>query len=194
MRRPSNLLLLSLGNPSEYNGTRHSVGHYVLNKVASRLHAESARIGRFDVKFVKADNDLTNIWMFNVPGYMNLSGKSVSSFYKQYLNTINNNLTENPVIILHDELDVELGKIKIRKQGSSHRGHNGLRNYQLVIGKQYTGVQIGIGRNYDDNDVAKYVLSKFKHQENEVLDDIVVDKVIDFLKECSNGKYVYDKL
>lgn len=196
---PSNLLVLSLGNPSEYDGTRHSVGHYVLKKLISRYRCQDVRVGRFN-SFVSRDNHGCDIWFYRVPGFMNLSGKSVSPFFEAFCNQQNEK--DIPVVILFDELDVDLGKVKVRKMNSSHRGHNGLRSIQAnsKIGKKYTGLQIGIGRNYsgDKNTpgvVANYVLSKFKNEEKEVLDDIVTDRVKDILDEmCEEGKYINEKL
>jgi PTH1 family peptidyl-tRNA hydrolase len=200
--RPQRLLVLSLGNPSEYDGTRHSVGHYVLGKLISRMNAQSVRVGRFQSyvvhKTYEVEQPPIDIWFYRVPGFMNLSGKSVSPFYDLFTKSIG----DSNVVVLFDELDVDLGKVKIRKQGSSHRGHNGLRNIQSNsnIGKNYTGVQIGIGRYYDGDKntpgvVANYVLSKFKNDERQCLDEEVVDKVIDLIDEmCNEGKYIFEKV
>lgn len=194
-RVPQRLLVLSLGNPSEYNGTRHSVGHYILSRLISRTQAQSTTIGRFHT--YRTTLETTDVWFYSVPGYMNLSGKSVTPFFKNFTSQIG----ESSVIVLFDELDLDLGKVKVRKQGLSHRGHNGLRNIQSSspIGKSYTGIQLGIGRYYNGDKqtpgvVANYVLSKFNQEEREILDDVVVDKVIALLNEmCINGKYVFDK-
>lgn len=202
---PQRLLVLSLGNPTEYDGTRHSVGHYVLNKLVLRMRAEPTRVGRFESYLVRnryADADVDcDIWFYRVPGFMNLSGKSVTPFYDTFVKQFGNN-GDSEVVVLFDELDLDLGKVKIRKKGSSHRGHNGLRNIQSAskIGKDYTGIQIGIGRYYsgDKNTpgvVANYVLSKFKPDERATIDDEVTGRVIDLLDEmCEKGKYVFDRV
>lgn len=199
IRKPTNLLILSLGNPKEYNGTRHSIGHYVLDKLQNRYRSMPTRIGRFEISN-HIIND-TNLWFYRVPGYMNLSGKSVTPFFKEFTNKFKGEDTDFQTVILFDELDVDLGLVKIRKINSSHRGHNGLRDIQASsnIGKNYTGLQLGIGRYYNGDRtkpgvVADYVLSKFKPNEFEIIDDQLVDKVMDILEEMTNGKYIYDKL
>lgn len=194
-RLPQRLLVLSLGNPAEYDGTRHSVGHHILSRLISRTQAQSTVIGRYHTH--RTTIETTDVWFYHVPGYMNLSGKSVAPFFKAFTSKMG----ESSVVVLFDELDLDLGKVKVRKQGLSHRGHNGLRNIQSAspIGKAYTGIQLGIGRYYSGDKrtpgvVANYVLSKFKQDEREVLDDVVVDKVLDIINEmCVNGKYVFDK-
>lgn len=215
LKRPTRLLVLSLGNPKEYDGTRHSVGHYILSKLILRYNCQNERVGRFE-SYVKRDFHGCDIWFYRVPGFMNLSGKGVTPFYDSFLKLpSNNNSTDNPIdnsidnsdnltsiVILFDELDVELGDVKIRKKNSSHRGHNGLRNIQQQskIIKEYTGIQIGIGRNYqgDKNTpgvVANYVLSKFTDLEKKILDDQVVGKVQDIIENiCEKGKYINDRI
>lgn len=199
---PQRLLVLSLGNPKEYDGTRHSVGHYVLEKLVSRYQCQQERVGRFEshVLHHRGPENSCNVWFYRVPGYMNLAGKSVAPFYDAFCRQ--DPQTPTPVVVLFDELDVELGDVKIRKRNSSHRGHNGLRSIQSSsrIGKEYTGLQLGIGRNYagDKNTpgvVANYVLSKFSGAEREVLDDEVVGKVQDILEQmCEQGKYLNESL
>lgn len=193
---PPRLLVLSLGNPPEYDGTRHSVGHYVLSRLVRRLHAMDTRVGRYE-SFVVRGEDKPDIWLYRVPGYMNLSGKSAAPFIRAFNSTVG----PAEVVVLFDELDLDLGKVRVRKRGSSHRGHNGLRDIQRVneIGKEYTGLQIGIGRYYNgdkhaDGVVAKYVLSKFRNEEREVIDDVVVDRVILQLEEMQAGKYIYERV
>lgn len=206
---PHRLLVLSLGNPKEYDGTRHSVGHYILQKLVSRYRCQETRVGRFTSYVLHNHKENCDVWFYRVPGYMNLSGKGVSPFYEAFCKSnlradadADSKAEDTSVVVLFDELDVDLGKVKIRKRNSSHRGHNGLRSIQSSsrIGKEYTGIQIGIGRNYagDKNTpgvVANYVLSKFTPQEKEVLDDIVVGKVQDIIDEmCADGKWVHDRL
>lgn len=195
---PPRLLVLSLGNPPEYDGTRHSVGHYILSKLTRRLNAIDTRVGRYESAVIHdVEEDKPDIWLYRVPGYMNLSGKSVAPFIRTFTSTIGS----AEIVVLFDELDLDLGKVKIRKRGSSHRGHNGLRDIQKIneIGKEYTGIQIGIGRYYNGDKntegvVAKYVLSKFRPEEREIIDDVVVDRVIALLKEMQLGKYIFEKV
>ncbi|ODV82677.1 hypothetical protein CANARDRAFT_204741 [[Candida] arabinofermentans NRRL YB-2248] len=196
--KPPLLFIASLGNPSpSYDSTRHSVGHRILKLYTTRFNFQQVKENGFTF-YKNVEND--NIVCFKTSGYMNLSGKSLSKSWNHILKTKSNDY--NPIlIILHDEMDVELGSIKIRKQGSSHRGHNGLRNIQEVIGKGYTGIQIGIGRNYSGGDgksrnsdlVSDYVLGKFKRDEVEVLETTTIEKFENIVDQMCNGLYIYDK-
>lgn len=194
------LMITSIGNPeNQYQNTRHSVGHSILHEYARRNGFNVKKsISRFE--FLSNENK-DNIILYETQGYMNLSGKNLVQPWSKILEL---KLKEsfNPVlIVLHDELDLELGKVKVRKQNSSHRGHNGLKDIQKYIGKGYTAVQIGIGRNYqkegernrNPNIVADYVLSKFKPEEKDIIDEISVEKVSDIIEEMENGKYIFDK-
>lgn len=194
------LMITSIGNPeNQYQNTRHSVGHSILHEYARRNGFNVKKsISRFE--FLSNENK-DNIILYETQGYMNLSGKNLVQPWSKILEL---KLKENfnPVlIVLHDELDLELGKVKVRKQNSSHRGHNGLKDIQKYIGKGYSAVQIGIGRNYqkegernrNPNIVADYVLSKFKPEEKDIIDEISVEKVSDIIEEMENGKYIFDK-
>ena len=202
VKTPSSLLVLSLGNPPEYDGTRHSVGHYVLEKMQARWRATTTRVGRYDASYTQIGE--CKVWFYRVPGFMNLSGKSVMPFYKEFVRLAGVDVADadkTKTVVLFDELDVALGAVKVRKEGASHRGHNGLRSIQSqsALGKRYTGVQIGIGRNYNGDKntpgvVANYVLGKFTPEERAVVDDDVVERVMTVVEECVRGKYVYDKV
>lgn len=186
MSLPKRLLVLSLGNPPAYDGTRHSVGHLMLKLVCTRLGAQPNRTGSFNTHETEIDD--TRVTFYRVPGYMNESGKSLNPFYKIWKSRTKKEI-EDTVIILHDELDVDVGKIKVRSPGRSHRGHNGLRSIQASspIGKDYVSFQIGIGRNYSGDRqtpgvVANYVLSKFTPKERLTIESETLDKVVDAIK------------
>ncbi|GMM32327.1 aminoacyl-tRNA hydrolase [Martiniozyma asiatica (nom. inval.)] len=231
------ILIASLGNPSSYDGTRHSIGHYSLQKLISELNAESANIGPFkchqvgeSVDFHPIESEippegkkkknpsgfkplhkLSEIYLYRIPGYMNNSGKSLNPFYKEFINYCSSKGREPITVLLHDELEIPLAKVKVRKQGAAHKGHNGLRDIQAVIGKKYTGIQLGIGREYkgdknDDGVVCEYVLSKFTPEQKDKIDSEAWWGELDWqskgkgrneglrqvIRDIRFGKYIYD--
>lgn len=210
------ILIASIGNPSKYDGTRHSVGHYMLKRLIDSFRAVEVPVGRYTCFAIPEEqvevvvtkkkkqgfqplNSKSQILFYRCPGYMNLSGKSLKPLYQEvnkYARGVNR---EMKMIVLFDELDLDIGKIKTRKQGSSHRGHNGLRDIQDKIGKEYTGIQIGIGRHYDGdksepNVVADYVLSKFTDRQLEDIDTKSFPMLKAIIKEARLGRYINDKL
>ena len=97
---------------------------------------------------------------------MNLSGQAVGEAMR-YLR-----LTPAEVIVLHDELDLAPGRVRV-KQGGGHAGHNGLRSIHQHIGEAYGRVRIGIGHPGHKDRVAPYVLSDFAKAEEAMLDDLL---------------------
>ena len=95
---------------------------------------------------------------------MNLSGKAVLEIVKFY------KINKDDIFVAHDDLDLELGKVKIKKGGSSG-GHNGLLNIDEYIGEEYNRIRIGINHPGNKDLVSNYVLSNFSSQEEEVLDN-----------------------
>ena len=160
-------LLVGLGNPGrEYDDTRHNVGFLVVDKVAEKMGTAvddkkfRARVGRGRV------GDAATLLM-KPQTYMNLSGESVGpalGFYK---------LTTEDVVVVHDELDLPLGRLKL-KRGGGHGGHNGLRSLiKHLPDDRFIRIRIGIGRPPPQWDPADYVLSKFRSQEWTAVDQAV---------------------
>jgi peptidyl-tRNA hydrolase, PTH1 family len=131
-------LVVGLGNPGpEYENTRHNVGFMVVDALARRWRA-----GAFSSKFkgllAQASAPSDSAQLLKPQTYMNLSGQAVQpamAFFKIPLPN---------VIVVHDDLDLELGQIKI-KRGGSHGGHNGLKSIDSQIGPEYLRVRAGIG-------------------------------------------------
>lgn len=119
---------------------------------------------------------------------MNLSGKPVSSIWTKYKQK-----HDNPaLVIVHDELQIPLGKIQVRRQNTSARGHNGLRSIDLVMGNKYVKIAVGIGRPETKDEASNYVLSKFTPEQFDTLMTITMPKVLKALNEMANGKHVFE--
>ena len=98
---------------------------------------------------------------------MNRSGISVAEAAKFYKIPLSN------IIVFHDDIDLETGKVKI-KVGGGHGGHNGLRDIDLHIGKEYKRVRIGIGHPGDKDKVSGYVLNNFLTEEEPKLKNLII--------------------
>ncbi len=153
------ILIVGLGNiGNEYENTRHNVGFMTVEKIQ-----EEHNFPEFKEKnkyfFTKQDN----VILAKPTTYMNLSGEAVLSLSSMY------KIKPEDVIIIHDDLDLETGRIKI-KQGGSNGGHNGLKSIDKAIGPNYHRIRIGIDhpRNHTPQiDVVNYVLGKFNSEEKE---------------------------
>ena len=156
-------LIVGLGNPGlSYAYTRHSVGFMLVDYIAyevgfsefqedfSSLYAEKKFEGNAKVLLQKPQT------------YMNNSGRAVSQIASYY------KIEPQNIFVIHDDLDIRPLQIRVKFGGSSG-GHNGLRDIEKVIGREYWHIKIGIGRPMDKAEVANYVLSPFYKDELESL-------------------------
>lgn len=159
------LLLVGLGNPgSEHRRQRHNVGFMVIDAIAERHNFQPFK-KRFQGEIAEGVLDGTKTLLLKPQTYMNLSGKSVGEaahFYK---------LPPAQVVVVHDELDLAAGKIRM-KLGGGHAGHNGLRSVDGAIGPNYRRLRIGIGHPGKDL-VLGYVLQNFHADERVWLDPLL---------------------
>ena len=98
--------------------------------------------------------------------YMNISGspiREIASFYK---------IPKSKILIIHDDLDLVVGKVKI-KTGGGNGGHNGLYSIDQAIGKNYKRLRIGIGHPGSKDLVSSYVLRKFDKHNREIVEKII---------------------
>ena len=160
-------LIVGLGNPGgEYDETRHNVGFQVIDELKQQFsHAV------FDKKFkglvTRARIGGEDAVLLKPMTYMNLSGESVgpaAGFYK---------IPPEDIIVIHDELDIEPGRIKLKK-GGGHGGHNGLKSLvKHLPNANFTRVRLGIGRPPPRWETANYVLGKFTKQEQPVIEEVI---------------------
>ncbi|MDP4708669.1 MAG: aminoacyl-tRNA hydrolase [Rickettsiaceae bacterium] len=158
------ILIVGLGNPgTNYKNTRHNVGFIAVDLISNRYNFTWISKPKFNADLAIGECDLGKVVLCKPSTFMNLSGTSVqqiSSFYKIPLDNI---------IVIHDDVDVPLGKVKY-KIGGSAGGHNGLKSIDSHVGTAYHRVRIGIGRPENINhDIADYVLGVFNNNETELL-------------------------
>jgi PTH1 family peptidyl-tRNA hydrolase len=154
-------LIVGLGNPEgEYARTRHNVGFEVADVLAERCGVRFSD-KKFKAHVARAVIAGESCVLLKPQTYMNLSGESVgpaAGFFK---------LSPGEVIAIHDDLDLELGRVKVKK-GGGHGGHNGLRSLiQHLPDDGFVRVRIGIGRPPAGWDPADYVLAAFLRDERD---------------------------
>lgn len=173
-------LVVGLGNPEdEYEGTRHNVGFEVADTLAKRAGLRFSD-KKFKARMARGDIAGESCVLLKPQTYMNVSGESVgpaAGFFK---------LATKEIIVVHDELDLPIGRIKL-KIGGGHGGHNGLRSLkQHLPDDGFVRVRIGIGRPPPEWDPADYVLSRFKSSERREADravDEAADAVESILRD-----------
>ncbi|MCJ1448303.1 MAG: hypothetical protein MMC23_008818 [Stictis urceolatum] len=175
---PARLLVASLGNPAPYANTLHSAGHTLIESLRILLaYPPFARDALISPGLVSRGEPYT---LFQCPSYMNTSGPAIAKAYKAFLRGLSVDERDSAgLVVLHDELESPLGKIKT-KAGGSAKGHNGLKSCMSALGGMtFTRIGIGIGRpdSRDSRDVSDFVLRKMKVQEIQKVKDGALDAV-----------------
>ena len=158
--------IVGLGNPGkEYSKNRHNAGYIIIEEIASYLGISNWQ-NKYNGIISRGKINNKSVILLKPETFMNISGKSVfetTNFYK---------IPPENVIVIHDDLDLEVGKIKA-KLGGGNAGHKGLQSISKYIGNNYLRLRIGIGhpgRNY----VSKYVLENFTSDEITTLYENIV--------------------
>ena len=162
------ILLVGLGNPgSQYEKQRHNVGFMAVDHMADLLKAGASK-SKFEGEWRDARlDDGTRVIFLKPMTYMNESGRSVGQMARFF------KIKPDQIIVLHDELDLQAGQVKI-KTGGGHAGHNGLRSIDAHLGTQnYKRVRIGIGHPGDKARVTGHVLGDFSSADQEWLDPML---------------------
>lgn len=163
-------LVVGLGNPGrEYEDTRHNIGFMVVDALADRAGVKISD-KKFKARLARAKIGGQDCWLLKPETYMNLSGESVgpaAGFFK---------IPTSNVIVVHDEMDIELGRLKL-KTGGGHGGHNGLRSLkQHLPDDGFHRVRVGVDRPPNAEwDPADWVLSRFRSEEQEKLEGALKD-------------------
>lgn len=165
-------IVVGLGNPgSKYKGTRHNVGFDVIDALAQR-HAMGARAqSKFNANVHEVRIGSTKVLLISPLTYMNLSGQTVRAamdFFK---------LDLNQVMVVCDDLNLAIGRIRIRAKGSAG-GQNGIKDIINRVGSQeFPRLRLGIGRPPANWDTSDYVLGKFDDHDQALIDDSISQAV-----------------
>ena len=162
-------LIIGLGNPGpEYEATRHNAGFWLADQIAGDLCADFSFEKTFNAFVAKGRHNGEVVVIAKPLTYMNRSGQSAGALMRFY------KLVPEQVLVLHDELDLPPGQVKL-KQGGGHAGHNGLRDIQASFSSPaFWRMRIGIGHPRDaglSQEVAAYVLKPPRREEKPGLED-----------------------
>lgn len=160
-------VIAGLGNPKkEYDNTRHNIGFAVIDMLADRHGIrmnEMKHKGLIGKGYINGEK----VILVKPLTYMNLSGECIREVVDYYKVDAKENL-----IVLHDDISLEPGIVRIRKKGSAG-GHNGLKNIILHLGHdQFQRVKIGVGEKPEGYDLADYVLGHFSKQEAALMQQV----------------------
>ena len=162
------ILIAGLGNPGkEYSSSRHNVGFIVVDEIAKRLGI-SLKKKSFGSLFAEALLEEQQLMLLKPQTYMNLSGDAVSEAVEFFKIPLKN------VIVVHDEIDLPLGSIKIKTRGGS-AGHKGVQSIINCLGDGgFVRVRIGIGKPIQKSEVVGHVLSGFEKEKKKIMENMVV--------------------
>lgn len=159
-------LIVGLGNPGkEYENTRHNIGFMVLDQYALK---ENLNFSKKKFNGVYAEKIINNekVIFLKPQSFMNLSGEVIIEFVHFFKIPLEN------IFIIHDDMDIEVGKYKLKPKGSSG-GHNGLKNIAFHLKtEKYYRLKIGISHNRTI-DTKDYVLGRFSKEEMNILEPII---------------------
>ena len=158
-------LIVGLGNPEEeenYSNTRHNMGFDVINLLASKYNIEISRT-KFQGLYGSGTIENEKVILLKPQTYMNNSGESIIEFMKFY------KLSENDLLVIYDDIDIEPGKIRIKRNGSAST-HNGMKSivYNLK-NENFPRVRIGIGKPSNGNDMISHVIGNIPEEEMKTL-------------------------
>lgn len=152
-------MIVGLGNPgSEYARTKHNVGFMFLDALAEKLGADNWKT-KYDALVAEARIGTEKVLLVKPLTYMNESGRAVGPLMSWY------KLAPEDLIVVHDDMDIPAGTIRIRRKGSAG-GHNGMKSILYHVGDEnFPRLRIGIGRPLPGWTVVKHVLAPFSEED-----------------------------
>ena len=185
------LLFVGLGNPTpDSENNRHNVGFKIIDAINKKFSLSKQK-PKFKGLLSTGNIGNEKVYAIKPLTFMNNSGICIRELIEYF------KIEAQDVIVFHDDLDVEFGKIQAKFGGSS-AGHNGIASIDKFIGKDYSRVRIGIGKPKENIEVAEYVLQNFDEDEsvgiekisNHINDSIsfLVEKKLDLFSSTVNNK------
>lgn len=185
MASPIRLLVCSIGNPAPHHNTFHNAGHNVLQVLQSALQNPPFRNEKSYGKGVVSEGNPYTLWQSK--SFMNVSGTGVKSAWRKFKKDTGEE--DARLVVVHDELELALGAVKVRDGGASAKGHNGLKDIGAKLaGQKYTRIGVGIGRpeSREPSAVAGYVLKKMNAGERAKVEGAWV-RVAEELRRMQEG-------
>ena len=185
------LLFVGLGNPTpDSENNRHNVGFKIIDSINKKFSLSKQK-PKFKGLLTTGNIGNEKIYAIKPLTFMNNSGICIRELIEYF------KINAEDVIVFHDDLDVEFGKIKAKFGGSS-AGHNGVASIDKFIGKDYSRVRIGIGKPKSNIEVADFVLQNFNEDEaigiekisKDITDSIsiLVEKKLDLFSSTVNNQ------
>ncbi len=181
-------LLVGLGNPGvEYNKTRHNVGFMVLEEIARKHNCNFRENKKLYGRTCEFGLDINKTRLLMPNTYMNESGKSLRSAKDWF------NFENHQFIVLVDDMDLPLGKIRVRSKGSSG-GHNGLKSIINHLGtNEFKRLKIGIGSPSEiqkerKSKTVSHVLGKFSKEEFVIL-NLIIKEIINCIESITSHNW-----
>jgi len=185
------LLLVGLGNPGPNNtNNRHNIGFKIIDAINSEFSLSKQK-PKFKGLLTTGNIQDKKVYAIKPLTFMNNSGVCIKELIDYF------KIDAKNVIVFHDDLDIDLGKVKAKFGGTS-AGHNGIESIDKFIGKDYSRVRIGIGKPKDKMEVSDFVLQNFDEDEmlglekitNNITDSIsiLIDKKLDLFSSTVNNK------
>jgi len=158
------ILLVGLGNPTpDSQNNRHNIGFKIIDAINQKFGLSKQK-PKFKGLLTMGSIDDEKVYAIKPLTFMNNSGTCIRELIEYF------KIDSSDIIVFHDDLDIEFGKIKA-KFGGSDAGHNGIASLDKFIGKDYSRVRIGIGKP-DKIKVNDFVLSNFNEDEQIKLNEI----------------------
>ena len=180
-------LIVGLGNPGKtYNNNRHNIGFKVIDAIKD-IYNFPKYIKKFNSEFSKSEIDGNIIFLIKPTTFMNNSGIAVKEFKNFY------NININRIYVIHDEIDLDQGRVKT-KIGGGNNGHNGLKSIDQLVGKDYNRIRVGVSRpskifeNKTNENISGWVLSDFSSDEKVKWVDETINKISKSISLLINNK------
>ena len=185
------ILFVGLGNPSPDNeDNRHNIGFKIIDAINQKFGLSKQK-PKFKGLLTTGNIGNKKVYAIKPLTFMNNSGICIRELIEYF------KIDSENVVVFHDDLDVDFGKIKAKFGGSS-AGHNGIESIDKFIGKDYSRVRIGIGKPNGKNDATEHVLKDFDEEEKVELENItknianslpiLLDKKLDLFSSTVNNK------
>ena len=185
------ILFVGLGNPSPDNeNNRHNIGFKIIDAINQKFGLSKQK-PKFKGLLTTGNIGNKKVYAIKPLTFMNNSGICIRELIEYF------KIDSENVVVFHDDLDVDFGKIKTKFGGSS-AGHNGIESIDKFIGKDYSRVRIGIGKPNSKNDAVEHVLKDFDEEEKVELENItknianslpiLLDKKLDLFSSTVNNK------
>lgn len=161
------MLIIGLGNPGEeYQNTRHNVGFLVLDSVAKNLGLKFSEKKNLESEIIETNIEGEKIILAKPTTFMNNSGRAVQKLATEY------KIQKEEIIVIHDDVHQELGRVRLRNDGTPG-GNNGIKSVIEHVGKNFWRVKVGAGITPENIPLKKWVLSKFRSDERDILEKTV---------------------